>query len=259
MSVQLLKKHIDALNSMKKYPSTLYYEGNLELLNKPKVSIVGTRRPSAYTKAFTHQLANKIAQANVTVVSGAAMGVDALAHHGAGSSNTIAVMPCGADINYPAVNKQLIEDIRNNGLILSQFELGYKATPYSFVQRNETVVALGDMLIVTQADLNSGSMRSVEFAQALNKPIYVLPHRLGESEGTNGLLANNQAQAIYDIDTFVQAHFGLPKDQTQDSFVLFCKTNPTYEEAVGRFASKVFEAELSGEIAIKDGKVLYLH
>lgn len=84
--------HIDELASMKKYPNELFYIGNIELLKKRKVSIVGTRRPTSYTKEFTYKLASKLSNAGICIISGAAMGVDALAHQGANSNNTIAVV-----------------------------------------------------------------------------------------------------------------------------------------------------------------------
>jgi len=99
-------------------------------------------------------------------------------------------------------------------------------------------------------------MRSVEYAIKMNKQIYVLPHRLGESDGTNKLLANGQAKGIYDIDKFV-SQFGNIKldDNIQDDFLQYCKTNPTYDEAVSKYGAKVFEYELGGKIEVKDGKI----
>ena len=106
---QLLSSPIPALNAMKKYPAELFYKGNLDLLERPKVSIVGTRRPSIYTQNFTYNIAKALAQRGVCVVSGVAMGVDAIAHSGAGADNTIAVVANGLNIRYPVVNKELIE------------------------------------------------------------------------------------------------------------------------------------------------------
>jgi DNA processing protein len=184
------------------------------------------------------------------------MCVDAIAHRGAGNDSTIAVLPCGIDLRYPAVNKSLLENIENSGLTISQFDPGFHATNWSFVVRNEVVVALGDVLIVTQADIDSGSIRSVEFALEMRKKIYVLPHRIGESEGTNRLLADGKAEAIYDIDTFV-GKFGMVNSEIdkRDPFILFCATRPTYEEAVVKFGDRVFEAELNGRIVIKNGSI----
>lgn len=236
----------------------LFYKGNMELLNYKKISIVGTRKPNQYTQIKTQELASKLSSIGFCIVSGCAMGVDAIAHNGAGADKTIGVVANGLDIKYPAVNKKLIEQIETKGLMLSPFDYGHKAREYNFVQRNEVVVFLGEVLIVTQADINSGSMRSVEFAKKLGKKIYVLPHRIGESEGTNYLLKTNQATAIYDIDEFVASFGIIQQNILQDDFLEFCKTNPSYDKAVEMYGSKVFEYELLGKIEVKNGIVILL-
>ncbi len=258
MSNQLVE-HIAALEQMKSYPKELFYKGNLSLLSRPKVSIVGTRRPSNYTREQTYRLAQALSKRGVCVVSGAAMGVDAIAHEGAGASNTIAVVANGLDIRYPATNKSLIASIEEQGLIISQFQDGFRATGWSFVVRNELVVALGEILVVSEADVNSGSMRSVAFAQKMGKEIYVLPHRLGESRGTNQLLQENEAKAIYDIEAFASL-FGkeVASSVKKDAFFYFCQTSPTFDACVEKFGERVYEAELEGVITIQDGIVRLL-
>ena len=253
---ELLDIHIPELEGMKRYPQKLYCIGNTALLKRTKIAIVGTRKPTPYTRQFTLELAQKLSQRRVCIVSGAAMGVDAIAHSGARSENTIAVMANGLDIRYPATNRSLIESIERKGLVLSQFETGFKATVWSFVVRNEIVAALGDVLIVTQADLNSGSLRSVEFAQKMEKKIYVLPQRAGESEGTNRLLAEGKAEAIYDIDAFVQQFKHAHITEETDPFLSFCKSSPTYEEALRKFGDQLFAYELEGKIEVVSGQVL---
>jgi DNA processing protein len=254
-----IKDHIPELDLMKKYPSQLFYDGNLSLLKRPKVSIVGTRRPSNYTRQFTYNLSKALAKRGVCVVSGAAMGVDTIAHEGAGSENTIAVVANGLDIRYPVINQSLIESIEQQGLMLSQFNEGFRATGWSFVVRNELVVALGDILIVTEADLNSGSMRSVEYALKMGKEIWVLPHRLDESLGTNKLLFDGKAQTIKDVETFA-SRFGqaVQSDIVKDDFFYFCQTSPTFDETVKKFGDRVYEAELEGSITIHNGIVMLL-
>ncbi|MCD6432998.1 MAG: DNA-protecting protein DprA [Sulfurimonas sp.] len=254
-----VEEKIPELTSMKNYPPQLFYGGNFELLKSKKVSIVGTRKPSKYSRFLTHQLSSSLAKRGICVVSGGAMGIDAVAHKGAGSLNTIVVLPCGVDIKYPAVNKNLLIDIEASGLLLSQFDLGFRATPWSFVVRNELVVALGDVLVVAEAELGSGSMRSVEFALKMEKKIFVLPQRLGESSATNRLLQEGKAEAIYDVEEFV-SRFGSfdISDIKSDEFFDYCKTNPTYEKALKKYPDRVFEAELGGEIQIENGKVILL-
>ena len=254
-----VQEDIVELKEMKKYPSQLYYEGSFELLKQPKISIVGTRKPTQYSRNLTTKLTSSLAKSGVCVVSGGAMGIDAVAHKGAGSLNTIAVLPCGLDIKYPSVNKNLLVDIERNGLLLSQFDKGFRATPWSFVVRNELVVALGEVLVVAEAELGSGSMRSVEFALKMGKEIFVFPQRLGESSATNKLLQEGKAKAIYDIEEFV-SRFAPKQIQHAmvDEFLEFCQRNPTYEEAMKKYPDKIFEAELNGDIAVQNGRVMVL-
>ncbi len=254
--IRSVEFQIDALKSMKKYPRELYYRGNLELLKRQKIAIVGSRKPNQYARAMTHHLAVKLSNAGVCVVSGGAIGVDAIAHKAAGTANTVMVAATGLDKRYPAINKNLIEAIEEDGLVLSQFQAGTPSNRYNFVLRNELVVALGDILVVTYADLESGTMRSVEYALKMGKEIYVLAHRIGESEATNKLLSQKRAKAIYDIDAFVKEVTAFEStEKRQDEFLEYCKSTPTYEEALKRFPSRLFEAELSGEIVIKNAKV----
>jgi DNA processing protein len=203
-------------------------------------------------------MTSKLSDANVCIVSGAAMGVDAIAHQGATSNNTIAVVANGLDIRYPSVNKNLIVDIEKNGLILSAYKENEKARNYTFVLRNEIVVALGEILIVTQADINSGTLSSVEYALKMGKKVYTLPHRLNESAGTQELLQNGLIEAIYDIDKFVEDICGIKINSSDDEVLNFCRNNPTYDEAMYKFPNKIFEYELEGKIKIENGRIIIL-
>ncbi len=251
---QTIDFHIPELESMKVYPSALYFLGNVSLLKRPKIAIVGTRRPSAYTKAYTQMLARKLSQNGLCIVSGGAQGVDAIAHVGAKSNNTIMAAGTGLDIRYPAINQKLIAEIELHGLVISQFEAGKPSTKWNFPLRNELIVALGDELIVTQADLKSGSMRSIEYALKMQKQIYVLPQRLGESEGTHWLLKQNLAKSIDDIETFC-GRFGSIPNVEDNAFLTYCDTQPLYHDAVERFSKEVFEYECLGQIIVENGRI----
>lgn len=250
---------IPELNLMQKYPKELFFIGNTNLLKRKKISIVGTRRPSAYTREFTHKLASKLSQNGICIVSGAAMGVDSIAHSAAGNNNTIAVVANGLDIKYPSVNKNQIIDIEKNGLMISSFKEGEKARNYTFVLRNEIVVALGEKLIVTEADIGSGSMTSVEFALKQNKEIFVLPHRINESLATNELIKKGLAKAIFDIDEFIESVVGVGLfKQNLDEILEYCKTSPLYDEALQKYPEKILEYELDGKIKIANGKIFLI-
>jgi len=254
--VNIVPGVVAELESMKRYPRTLYYRGSLGLLDTPKISIVGSRRAGQYARNAVYELAKKLALSGITVVSGAATGIDRIAHEGAGVQRTVAVLPCGIDRHYPASNRDLIESIGDHGLLLSHFEPGFEAREWSFVERNEIVVALGSALVIAEAEPGSGSMRSAQYALAMGKPIYVLPHRLGESGGTRRLLSENKATMIEDIDRFVESLSRVSRQSREDTpFIAYCRSGPTYEEAVAAFPSEIFEAELKGVIEVRNGRV----
>lgn len=253
--IQTIDFDIVELHSMKKYPKLLYYIGDTSLLSRPKISVVGTRHPTQYTKQLTHEICLKLSQNGMCIVSGGAMGVDAIAHNAAGASNTIMVAGTGLDKRYPAVNKKLIESIEKQGLVLSQFEEKKSSNAWHFPLRNELVVALSDTLIVMQADRDSGTMRSVEYAKKMGKKIYVLSHRAGESAGSNDLIYTNDATPIVDVDSFVEQFSTADVSKEEDSFLLYCQSNPSYDEAVQRYATEVFEYELLGKITIRNGQI----
>lgn len=250
--------HIDELMSMKKYPNELFFIGNCDLLKKRKVSIIGTRRPNSYSKEFTYKLASKLSNAGICIISGAAMGVDSIAHQGATANNTIAVVANGLDIRYPSVNKNLIIDIEKNGLMLSAYKEREKAKNYTFVLRNEIVVALSEFLIVTEADIDSGSLTSVNYALKMGKPVYTIPHRINESLGTQELIKKGLVKVIYDIDEFIYSICGTKNEPIKDEILLFCKNNPSYESAIEKFSDRIFEYELEGKIKIENGKIIVI-
>jgi len=253
--MEKLNFDIVEFEALKSRPKEIYYQGDLSLLHRPKVSIVGTRHPISYTKQFCTKLGIALKKRGVCVVSGGAMGVDALAHRSS-FPNTIGVMANSLDIVYPKVNYSLLKSMQKESLLLSEYAKGTKATRYSFVLRNRLVVALGDVLVIAEADLNSGSIRSAEFAVKYGKKIFVLPHRLEDSLGTNQLLKDGLATAIYDIDAFADM-FG-KATQESDEILEFCRVNNSLQDATERFGDKIYEYELEGKIEVRDMRIVVL-
>ena len=247
--------HIKELENMKIYPDELFFLGNTELLKKRKISIVGSRRVSTYSKTQIGLLSRLFAEQGFVIVSGVAMGTDAEAHKNAGAEHTIGVAGTGLDKRYPALNKNLISEIEKNGLMLSQFRVNTESFPSNFPKRNEVVVALGEILIVSECELKSGTMHSVNFARTMGKEIYVLPHRLGESEGTNYLLEKGFAKPIYNIEKFVEEISGIVIQKENNPLIEYFKTNPLYDDAIVKYPNETFEYELSGKIVIENGIV----
>ncbi len=245
--------YIKDLSPMKKYPNEIFYIGNLSLLKKRKISIVGTRKPNSYTKQITYKLANELSKRGIIIVSGAAIGVDAISHNAAGSLNTIAVVANGLNIKYPVINSKLISSIEDDGLVLSSYKDNEKARNYTFVHRNELVVALGEILIVTQADEKSGTLTSINYALEMGKKVYTIPHRLNESMGTQKLIEQGLVEPIYDLEKFLNS-FGVIKKDIND-LDIYINTFPLYEDALKKYQDKIYELELEGKIIIENGYI----
>ena len=222
----------------------LFYKGNTELLDKPKIAIVGSRKAGKYTKEITFLLAKKLSK-KFTIISGGALGVDTEAHRGA-YPNTIFVSPSSLDIIYPKSNETLIKNIYKNSLAISEYEKNYRPHKYTFLKRNRIIVALSEFVIITEADKKSGSMRSFEWAKEYNKKVFVLPHRINESSGTRYLASTNQAEVIWDIDEFCK-NLGIEDNQK----IL------NLNEALKKYGTQLYEMELDGKVNIKNGKVYF--
>lgn len=248
-------KLLELQESVKK----LYAVGNLKLLEHPKVAVVGSRKAFLYSKNMTEKLSSMLSFAGVAVVSGGAAGIDAAAHRGA-MPNTIAVLPTPLDTLYPKINSALLKEISSRGLLLSEYAEGAHISKYNFVLRNRIVVGLCDALVVAQADLNSGSLRSAEYALKYSVPIYVFAHRIGESEGTARLVKNGQAEVIDDLNAFVKifAPNINAANGIKDELLAFCTKNSDLNECLKRFGDKIYEYELAGKIAIEDMRVKVL-
>jgi DNA processing protein len=244
---------IKELENMKIYPKDIFYKGNISLLKKRKISIVGTRKPNSYTKQLTYKISSELSKRDIVIVSGAAIGVDAIAHNATKNLNTIAVMANGLDIRYPAINSKLIQAIEKDGLLLSAYKDGLSPRKYTFVHRNEIVVSLGEILIVTQADENSGTLTSIDYALKMGKTVYTIPHRIGESIGTQKLIEKGLIQPIYNLESFLDS-FGKVENKT-NGLNTYLNTYPLYEEAIKKYSNEIFELELEGSIIIKNGYV----
>ncbi|MDR0579816.1 MAG: DNA-protecting protein DprA [Campylobacteraceae bacterium] len=243
---------------LKNPPKQLFAIGKKELLECKKIAIVGSRKALYYSKEAIQKLSSMLSLNQVVVVSGGAMGIDAAAHIGA-FPNTIAVLANSLDIFYPKINYKLLKDISEKGLLLSEYQPVTYATNYSFVLRNRLVVGLCDALVIGEADLNSGSLRSAEFALELGIPIYVLPHRLNESEGTKMLLREGKAEEIWNLSNFADTFAGKSPQKDVDAFsdevLEFCAKNSDLNTCLRRFGERIFEYELEGKIKIADMKV----
>jgi DNA processing protein len=171
---------------------SLYYRGSLESLTRPTVAIVGSRACSASGEARASRLAGEMAQAGVCVVSGLARGIDGAAHRGALAAGglTVAVLGSGLWHVYPYEHRELSLQVQASGAVVSQFDLGFTGSAWSFKKRNHLVAALSQLVIVVEARLHSGTAHTIKQALAQGRKVGLL-RSLVESEGWAAQLAEH--------------------------------------------------------------------
>ena len=163
-------------------PHGLYYLGMLPP-DKPTVSIVGARNCSEYGRQMTREFSREIADCGISVISGMARGIDSIAERSTLDVDgyTCAVLGCGVDICYPAENRELYDDIKSRGCIISEYPPGTKPVAGFFPARNRIIAGLSDALLVMEARERSGTLITVSLALEQGKDIYALPGRATDS------------------------------------------------------------------------------
>jgi len=159
-------------------PPRLFALGDPAALAGPRVAIVGTRGASSYGRAAARGFARTLAEAGACIVSGGAIGIDAEAHRGAleAGGRTCAVLPGGLLPAYPPANKEVFRQMADQGgLLVSQFRLGTKPLKYTFTERNATIAALADAVLIIEAPVRSGSLVTARVAGELGRDVCVLP------------------------------------------------------------------------------------
>ena len=204
-------------------PIILIAKGNLSLLDKKAVSIVGSRNASMNAKRFTTKIAQDLGQNGFVIVSGLARGIDTAAHEGAINTGTIGVIAGGIDHIYPRENKPLFEKLYKDGLVLTEMAMGYKVTAKDFPRRNRIVAGLSYGTIVSEAALKSGSLITARLSNEYGRDIYAIPGSPMDprSEGTNALIQDGAKliQSAKDVIDDLSLTIAEPKQKiTSDLF-----------------------------------------
>lgn len=173
-------------------PVILFALGRMELLQRPAVAVVGSRDNTSYGAEVARQVAAAASQAGITVVSGMARGLDAVAHHAAlgGAGSTIGVLGHGLGIVYPTANRDLYERVTHEGLLLSEFLPGERPYKGSFPRRNRLVSGLASVTVIVEAAQNSGALITAGTALEQGRDVMAVPGRITEptAQGVNALI-----------------------------------------------------------------------
>jgi DNA processing protein len=191
-------------------PPVLYLYGKLSEADRFALAVVGTRSASTYGKQVTERMVTELAQSQVTIVSGLALGIDTIAHTAAldAGGRTIAVVASGLDIIYPPANRALAHRIveSGQGVILSEYPLGVQPEGGNFPARNRIISGLALGVLVIEAPPKSGALITVEHALKQGREVFAVPGSIlsSRSAGTNKLIQDG-ARPVMDVKDIVEA------------------------------------------------------
>ena len=229
-------------------PPVLYVRGTLTGADQRSITVVGTRHVTSYGREVTRMLTEELARNDLTIVSGLALGVDAVAHKAAldAQGRTIAVLACGLDMVYPMSHRALAGRIRESGALISDYPLGTKPKPEYFPRRNRILAGLTLGTIVVEAPERSGALITTTYALNENREVFAAPGSVlsPASAGTNRLiqeggakLVRNAADVLEELNLTVPARQlplpgAEPADETEAAVLALVSREPTHIDAI---------------------------
>ena len=192
-------------------PVILYVKGDVTLLNRPTLAIVGSRNPTHQGIANAVAFGREISDAGLTIVSGLALGIDAAAHKGglAGKSSSIAVMGTGLDIVYPARNRELAHEIALRGAIVSEFPLATPAVATNFPRRNRVISGFSRGCLVVEANVQSGSLITARCAIDQGREVFAIPGSIHSPQSRGCHLLIKQGAKLVETSLDILEELGL--------------------------------------------------
>ena len=246
--------------------------GELELLDRNAVAVVGARSCSAYGAEVARLLGRELAAAGLVVVSGLARGVDGHAHRGALEAGglTVGVLGCGIDRDYPAAHAELAARIGEQGLVVSEYAPGVEPAPWRFPARNRIIAGLTQATVVVEARERSGALITADLALEEGREVFAVPGEITSSlsTGSNRLLRNG-ATPLTAVADVLEA-FGIeptppapPPElgETASRVAARLELEPSGADGLaralgldaGEVAAVLTELELSGAVSERDG------
>lgn len=213
-------------------PVLLFCKGKALLNPARSLSIIGTRNNTAAGKHFTEALIAALAPCHVTIISGLAYGIDAIAHRAALQHNlpTIGILAHSLDRVYPYTHRPLAAQMLHNGALLSDFCSGTQPDKQNFPRRNRIVAGMAHATVVIETDMKGGSMITAELANSYNRDVFAVPGRPSDnkSAGCNWLIQTNRAQLLRSADDIVQGMGWneAPKQTPKPQRELFVQLSP---------------------------------
>ncbi len=238
-----------ALRDLVDSPPVLFVRGELRDQDDWALAVVGTRKPTTYGREVAHQFATELAQQGITVVSGLARGIDAIAHRAAldAGGRTIAVLGCGVDRIYPAEHQRLAQDIVAQGALVSDYPLGMPPEAANFPARNRIISGLSRGVLVVEAGATSGALITAEFAAQQGRDVFAVPGSIFSpaSIGTNRLLREGaqlatcvadilEALHLESVSEQSEARASIPTSLTEVALLNYLTREPTHIDELAR-------------------------
>lgn len=229
-------------------PPVLYVRGSLIPDDEWAVAIVGTRRATPYGRQVTNDIASALARSGVTIVSGLARGVDAIAHKSAlnAGGRTLAVLGCGVDRIYPPEHRSLASELMDSGSLISDYAPGTPPEAINFPPRNRIISGLSMAVIVIEAGERSGALITAGFAADQGREVFAVPGSIvaPNSKGTNRLIQNGarpllEARDVLEVLDLTlvtekrDARSVLPKDKTEALLLSVLGYEPIHIDEIG--------------------------
>lgn len=229
----------DRLRQIADPPLVLYVRGNLPFLDElPTIAIVGTRKASAYGIKVATRLGQEITSYGGCVVTGMALGVDGAAARGAllTGKPCVGVLGTAIDVNYPAANSLLIDDVASAGAVISEFPPLYPTKPENFPRRNRIISGLSCGACIVEAPVRSGALITANLALEQGRDVFAVPGNIDSpnSTGTNALIRDG-AKAITGAQDILSEYEGLYPGRIQYDVELY---SPPKERKRYRFRQK---------------------
>ncbi len=234
-------------------PVMLYVQGDASILNSPSISIVGTRRPTLYGSQMAERLGRDLATKGLTVVSGLARGIDAIAHKGAteAGGRAIGVIGTGIDVCYPKENKKLYAKVLERGAIISELPTGSHPAPENFPVRNRVIAGMPLGVILVEGKQHSGSLITARLAMEFGREVFAVPGNVTQEVSfAPNLLIKQGAKLVTGADDVIEE---LPTPiraaLVQAEAVESAQRHLLAEESLNPSAKKIYEL-LSAEMPV---------
>jgi DNA processing protein len=232
-------------------PPVIYVKGELLPEDDWAVAMVGTRHATVYGKEAARHLATGLAQNGVTVVSGLAAGIDAVAHQAAleAGGRTLAVLGSGVDVIYPEQNRRLAEQLVQQGALISEYPLGTKPERTNFPPRNRLISGLSLGTVVVEAGARSGALITADFATEQGRDVFAVPGSIFQRscEGANRLIRDGAKPVLVVEDVLEELNLAqvtqqaevratVPTTPTERAVLDLLSAEPVHVDELGRAA-----------------------